>query len=132
MSKIKINKIVNLPKLTHRVFILLWIILGFALILKFCFNWLFPIAVESEAFIKLCDFIEKHIYIDYAMMYVFYMLNCNVVFLINSVKKKYKNILELILMNLLFTLGYLVKLLVGNAIGTIFKLIYINFNNVLK
>lgn len=56
-----VNKIVDLKQLVFRLWISLWIVLFILLIMKYCFGVWYPIVVDNEIFIKICNFIDETI-----------------------------------------------------------------------
>ena len=122
--KTKINKIVNLPKLVHRVFILLWVVLGLCLVLKFLFNQWYPIVVNSKLIILIEDYSNNHKWLYYAINYIFYSLSGNIIYLTATKQKMYSRAIKGILFNLLIILSFTMKAIFGNTIGMMIELIY--------
>ena len=73
-----INKIVDLPKLVKTIWIILWITLLMFLGLKLCFNIWYPIVVRSQTFIKVCDFIDNNLWLEFIIGLMCYLLNINI------------------------------------------------------
>lgn len=117
-----INRIVDMPKLVKRVWLVLWAMLFIAVFMKFCFNIWYPIVIENQMVINICDFIDNNIIFNYSIRIIFYLLNFNLVFLISIAKTKYKNKIFAILMNLLVIANFFIKTYF-NGIGTILELI---------
>lgn len=103
-----INKILNVPKLILRLWIILWVCLAILLVLKFCFGMWYPIVIENEWFLKLNDLI-KISWIKYLILSIFYLINANLLYLISCTKKKYINITEFTIINTLSILSFVIK-----------------------
>lgn len=109
--KQKVNEFVNLRKLVHRIYIILWVVLAICLILKFAFNWWFPIVVKNETFINICDFFDKNEIAKYILMGIFYVLSYNFTLPIafkfknSKIKKRY-----LLLLNLGYVTFFVLKI----------------------
>ena len=91
-----INKILNVPKLIRTIWFILWIILIILLIMKFCFGMWYPIVVKNEALLNFNDFICNS-WVRYLILFIFYFVSANVIYLTACLKKMYKNILEFII-----------------------------------
>ncbi len=103
-----INKILDVPKLIQRVWLLLWLLLIILLVMKFCFGIWYPIVIENEWFLKLNDLI-KISWIKYLILSIFYLINANLLYLISCTKKKYINITEFTIINALSILSFVIK-----------------------
>lgn len=95
-----IEKFVNLPRLIKTLYIMLWAILIAFVVLKLCFNIWYPIAVESVTFINICEFIDETKILKYVIMFVFYCVSANILFLTAIKRKFYKKIWHLVLVNI--------------------------------
>ncbi len=126
-----INKILDVPKLIRTIWIMLWVVLVILLIFKFCFNLWYPVVVENEVFINVCNFIDEHKWLSLIIMGFFYVLDININTLICTNKKKYDNWVFFIIMNIIILSNYVVKYfnsIIGN-IGEILMIIsYIIIN----
>lgn len=103
-----IDKILDIPKLIRRIWIILWLLLGILLVMKFCFGIWYPIVIENEWFLKLNDLI-KISWIKYLILSIFYLINANLLYLISCTKKKYINITEFTIINALSILSFVIK-----------------------
>lgn len=128
-----INKILDVPKLIRTIWIMLWVILIILLVFKFCFNLWYPIVIENEAFINICNFIDNHEWLSKTIMLLFYIINLNLLSLINMGKEKYSNILELIIINIIIVSVFFIKLLntiLGNVLEILFLFVAFSFVNI--
>lgn len=116
-----INKILDVPKLIRRLWLLLWILLAILLVMKFCFGIWYPIVVKNENLIAFNNFICNS-WSRYIILSIFYLLNANLLYLISSIKKKYNNILEFLLINILSIISFIVKCFNRN-IAIIFEIL---------
>lgn len=123
--EMKINKIVNLPKLVHRVFILLWVVLGFCLILKFLFHQWYPIVVESKLIIAFGNYVDEHKWLYYVINYIYYSFSGNIIILTALKQRMYKRVITGIVFNLLIIASFIIKAIFGNSIGMIVEIIYL-------
>ena len=82
------NKLLNVSKLIKRIWIILWVILGILLILKFCFNIWYPIVIKNQGLINICNFIDERMYLRISMNLILYLINIEFMFLICTMKKK--------------------------------------------
>lgn len=121
-----LSKILNVPKLIIRIWIILWISLFILIAMKFCFNIWYPIVIENEIVLAICNFIDNHWFPKCGMMLLFYFLNINIWFLTTIKKTKYENKFLFILMNLIYLIGYVLKYF-SNLVGVLFELIYLVF-----
>lgn len=134
-----INKILDVPKLVFRLWLSLWIVLFILLIMKYCFGVWYPIVVENEKFITICEFIDNNIWIKYILLSIFYLLSFNIFILTATNKKKYNKIYKIILVNILAICIFVIKYINSNIamileilfliiIPTIFNIKYNNFH----
>lgn len=126
MKKLKalINKMIDIPKLIITIWLLLWVILFMLVAFKFCFNIWYPIVVENEKFIAVCNFIDSVPCIRYIILFLFYMLNSNVVYLLAKAKDKYNNKTEIILLNITFVVAHIFKN-ISNLIGVALEVLFL-------
>lgn len=108
-----INKILNVPKLILRLWIILWVCLVILLVLKFCFGMWFPIVIENEWFLQLND-IFKNNWARYLILCAFYILSDNFLYLISCAKKKYDNWIEFTIIHALLITGFIIKCFFNN------------------
>lgn len=119
-----INKIVDIPKLVRRLWIILWITLFIFVIAKLCFNLWYPIVIENENFIKFGNFIDNNAYLKYIIYALLYLLNGNILFLTYTKKMKHTHILSLIIINFSTIAFYFIKNF-NNLIGCILEISFI-------
>lgn len=124
MEKIKklIDKILDVPKLIVTLWIILWLVLFILVAFKFCFNIWYPIVIENETFIAICNFIDSKLILRYAIYVLFYILNLNLVVLTSIRRYKYYNVWQFIIFNILIVCSYLLKML-SNVLGIVFEVI---------
>lgn len=120
MMKNFINKILDVPKLIRRIWLLLWILLAILLIMKFCFGIWFPIIIKNQIIINFDNWV-KGSWIKYIFSSIFYMFNANVVYLISCRKKKYSKLWEFIIINILAICSCTTKIIFGTIFGFIFE-----------
>ena len=126
-----INKIVDAPKLVKRIWILLWVVLIMLLIFKFCFGIWYPIAVENETFLKICNFVDANKILNLSIMGVFYVFSNNIIMLTCTNKKKYDNWLMALIVNFVIIANYMLKIFnstAGNIIEILMIVAYIVIN----
>ena len=104
-----INKILNVPKLIRRIWLLLWICLVILLVMKFCFGIWYPIVVKNVNLLKFNDFICNS-WVRYVILGMFYIINLNVLYLTSCVKRKYNKWYEVIIINVLIIGSFLLKI----------------------
>ena len=85
-----IEKFVDLPRLIKTLYIMLLAIMLVFVILKLVFNIWYPIAGESVTFINICEIIDGTKVIKYIIMFVFYCISANIIFLTNTKQKFYR------------------------------------------
>lgn len=120
-----IEKLVDLPKLVFRMWLLLWFTLIILLVMKFCFGIWYPIVVKSEAFINICNYIENTTWLSNLIMLIFYIFSITLTYLISCGKPKFNNIYELIIIEALIICSYFLKMFNNNAIGLILEIIFL-------
>lgn len=103
-----INKILDTKKLIFRLWIVLWLCLLILLVLKFCFNIWFPIIIENESFIKTNDYI-KNTWLKYLVSGFLYFVSANIIYLTSCKKKKYTKWYELLGINMIMTISFILK-----------------------
>lgn len=129
-----INKIVDVPKLVKTIWIILWITLLMFLGLKLCFNIWYPIVVESKTFIKVCDFIDNNLWLEFAIGIIIYVYSVNLFCLSCFKKLKYSSKLEFILINIALVIIYSFKFfsnIIGNLLE-VFLVIFLSIINMFK
>ena len=92
--------------------------------LKLCFNVWYPIVVESQTFIKVCDFIDNHLWLEFSIGIIFYLFNINIWFLTTIKTKKYTKCIYFMLLNFLILIVYVVKFF-HNTLGGFLEFIYL-------
>lgn len=118
-----VNKIVDLKQLVFRLWISLWIVLFILLIMKYCFGVWYPIVVDNEIFIKICDFINENKIVSLIITGIFYLLSANLICLTSMGKKTYHNKIETILFETIILGTYIIKIF-SNNIGMIIEVLY--------
>lgn len=107
-----IDKILDIPKLIRRIWIILWLLLGILLVMKFCFGIWYPIVIENEWFLKLNDYVQTS-WIKYLILALFYMFSDNFLYLISCSKSKYTNVTEFCIIQTLLLVGFIIKVRFG-------------------
>lgn len=115
-----INKILNVPKLILTIWIILWVILVLLLILKFCFGKWYPVIVNNEPFIDLCNFIDEHKWCYVLISGVLYFLSFNLFCLTCTAKKRFSLKLTII-NNLIIACGFTLKV-INSLAGNLFEI----------
>ena len=115
-----INKILDVPKLIRRIWILLWLLLIILLVMKFCFGIWYPIVIENENIIRVNDFIQGS-FLKYLIMGMFYTISGNLLYLISCKKAKYESIIEIIIISLMSIGSYILKMIIP-FLGTIVEI----------
>lgn len=113
-----ILKIVNLPKLIKRLWIILLASLFILVAMKLCFNTWYPIIVENDFIINICNFIDDNKIIKYIIAIILYLFNVNIIILISTIQKRYINKLIFIIINLIFIFVFTTKS-INSLIGSI-------------
>lgn len=117
-----INKILNVPKLILTLWIMLWIILAILLVMKFCFNMWYPIVINNEWFINMCNYIDDNRWISLILMGTFYVLNINILFLVGTGNKFYNKWYWILLGTSISILMFYLKML-SNILGLISEIV---------
>lgn len=130
-----IRKYVDIPKLSRRMLLLSWIMILAMVLGKMIFNISFPLYSNNKLFNDICDYIDNHSILKYIIMFIFYIINSNIFYLICTKANFVKNKLYLLIINILFSLCFVVKYF-SNLFGCILELvnllalsIYYNFKN---
>lgn len=129
-----INKILDVPKLIRRIWILLWLLLAMLLVMKFCFNMWYPIIINNETFNNVCNFIDNNKIVSYMIMFPFYYLATSLSYFISSVKRFYGSKKELVIISVLIICSFVTKAFLTYA-GLLFEvllLIIIPIFNLIK
>lgn len=108
-----VNKILDMPKLIRRVWILLWVSLAILLVMKFCFGIWYPIVIENENLNKLNDLITNS-WVKYFILALFYMFSGNLLYLISSTKRGYDYAWEMVGINTIIAAGFIIKIINNN------------------
>ena len=120
------NKIVDIPKLVIRFWIVLWLTLFIFVIAKLCFNVWYPIVVENQFIIKVCDYIDNNKILNYIILLFLYLLNANIIFLTMIKRKKFSKIIYFIVFNILQVGSYIAKYYY-NFLGIIIEILFVVF-----
>ena len=119
-----INKILNVPKLIRRIWLLLWILLAILLVMKFCFGIWYPVVSNNEIFNNMCKFIDNRKWLFKIVMLLFYILNFNLAFLTCIGQKKYYKWYYMLIVNILCIINFILKD-INNAIGLILEILFL-------
>lgn len=104
------ENLIDKKKLIRTLWFLSWIIIIFIVVLKLVFNKWFPIIVENYKLMCFSKDLDNTKIIKYLIFLSFYLLNGNMLYLTSSYKKKYKNKIELLIINILIIISYIIKL----------------------
>ena len=130
-----INKILNVPKLILRLWIILWVCLVILLVLKFCFGMWYPIVSNNETFNNICKFVDDNIIVYKILSLVLYVFSFNIIFLTATCKMKYDNWIWCLSINILAILVGILKInvsLAGNILEIVCIISYIIINFICK
>ena len=119
-----LDKILDMPKLIKTIWIMLWIILVILLIFKFCFGMWYPIVVDNESFMNVCNFVDENKWLYNLLLYIFYMFNFYIGYLTCRGMKKFPK-WYMIIIALIVALGISLLKQFNNAIGLIVEIIFI-------
>lgn len=119
-----IDKILDVPKLIRTIWLMLWIILIILLVLKFCFNQWYPIVIENQWFKNLCDFIDNNKWCYNVLLYLLYIFNFYIGYLICRGLKRFPN-WYISVGAILLGLGISLIKQYNNAIGLIIEIIFV-------
>lgn len=119
-----IEKLVDVPKLVRRVWLILWITLAIFVVAKLCFNMWYPIVIDNEFIINICLKIDNNEIIKYIIMLLLYVTNANFFFLTCVKEKKYNKTIHLVVMNLMFVICQTLKYFY-NTYGNIFEIVLV-------
>lgn len=117
-----VSKILDVPKLIRRIWLILWITLFLLVLMKFLFNKWYPIVVDNETLMNLFYFIDSKSYIKYIIAIVLYIINLNIWFMTNIKQMKYSKINHFIMINILIVISYFMKCYM-NILGVLFEVI---------
>lgn len=108
-----VNKILDVPKLIRRVWILLWLMLIILLVMKFCFGIWYPIVIENEHLLNFNEIIGKS-WARYIILAIFYIFSGNLLYFISCTKKKYDYAWELVGINTIIAASFIIKIINSN------------------
>ena len=114
--------LIDYRKLIKRIWLILWLILLMLVIAKLLFNKWYPIVVDNEKFITICNYIDKHNIIKYIIMLFFYILSNNLWYLTATKQKRIKGMKNFITLNVLVIGTFVVKHF-NNNVGAIVECI---------
>lgn len=117
-----INKILDVPKLIMRIWILLWLLLAILLVMKFCFGIWYPVVINNENLIKFNDLI-KGSFARYIFSGVFYVLSSNILYLTSCKKLKYDSPIETIIINCMSVAALTFKILIP-PVGIVIEILF--------
>lgn len=119
-----INKLLDVPKLIRRLWVILWIVEILLIVMKFCFNIWYPIIIENEKIVVICDFIDSSPILSSSIMLLFYLLNENIQYLTSTQRIKYSKKKYLIIFNIIFIVNFIIKSY-SIDIGGIIEIVYL-------
>ena len=119
-----ISKILDVPKLIRRIWIILWITLFLLVLMKLLFNEWYPIVVDNENVTKVFIFIDNNYILDCIIRFLFYLTNSFITYL-TCCKKIKPNIIEDIFLPLIALLSFIVKTFVNNYLAFIIEMIMV-------
>lgn len=126
-----IKKIVNMPKLIKTIWFLLWAILIGLVVLKLTFNKWYPIIMEENTFVKICNFIDKHNVLKFGANFILFILTSNIIFLTFIGKWKYKNLINTLIINTILIVIFVIKnfnTMIGSLLDIALILLSIVYN----
>ncbi len=103
-----INRILDMPKLIRTIWFILWIILIILLVMKFCFGIWYPIIIKNNDFININNYI-KTTWLKYVVSGIFYFFSLNILYLTSCIKFKYSKWYEIIINNIIISIGFYLK-----------------------
>ena len=118
-----INKILNVPKLILRIWILLWVLLVILLIMKFCFGIWYPIASNNQIFNDVCNFIDDRDWLYKIISFILYFISGNIISLTYMGQKKYRNLLTLIIVNIFIISCGIIKIF-NSVAGNVYEILF--------
>lgn len=118
-----INKILDVPKLIIRIWIILWICLIILLVMKFCFGIWYPIVIKNQILLDMSNYIDNS-WIKYLILSSFYLLSSNLIYLIACRKYKYNTVYEILFINTIIVVTFIVKCF-NNYLGFIGEFIFL-------
>ena len=103
-----IDKILDMPKLIRRLWLLLWILLVILLVMKFCFGIWYPVVSNNAIFNSVCNFIDDNRIYYIILGLILYIFSVNIIVLTCMGKRKYDNWIMVIIINIfIITFGIL-------------------------
>ena len=114
-----INKILDVPKLVRRIWLLLWFLL-----IILCFGIWYPVISNNKVFNDICTYIDNRRWLFKTIMLLFYILNFNVVFLTNIGQKWYSKLKCILYVNLLCIANFILKDF-NNGVGLILEILFL-------
>lgn len=87
----------------------MWITLLLMVVLKLCFNYYYPIVIENSKLLEISYYIDEHKWLDYPLRFIVYCINSLFISLCVLKEKWFKKKWHLIIMMLLFGVGFVFK-----------------------
>lgn len=128
-----INKILDMPKLVRRIWLLLWILLVILLVMKFCFGIWYPIVSNNKIFNNVCSFIDDNRIIYNGIGLILYIFSVNIITLSCLNKKKYDNWIMLLIMNVIIISMFFIKnyfAMIGNILEIVYMTLFFVIINI--
>lgn len=126
-----INKLLDVPKLIRRLWVILWIVEILLIVMKFCFNIWYPIIIENENIIKISNFVDNSRFLQILFQLIFYIINFNLVYLIATKRKFYSKIYEPLVLNILIIANFFIKDY-SNSLGLILEFVLLILLPIIK
>lgn len=104
------EELIDKKKLIRTLWFLVWLIIIFIVLLKLVFNKWFPIIIENYKLMCFSKKLDNTRVLKYFVFLSFYLLNGNMLYLTSSYKKKYKNKIELFIIDILIILSFIIKI----------------------
>lgn len=116
-----INKILDVPKLILRIWIILWMCLAILLVMKFCFGIWYPVVSNNEIFNNVCKFIDENKWLHDGISYILYVFSFNLTYMtcrgLTKYSKWYMYIIAIII-----TIGLAILKQFNNTVGFIIEI----------
>ena len=119
-----VDKILDVPKLILTIWIMLWAMLIILLVMKFCFGMWYPIVVENESFMNVCNFVDENKWLYLIIMGILYEINTIFMFFICCNYRKFPNIISIVIILVIGLTIYTLKNL-NNIVGMLLEIFMI-------
>lgn len=121
-----IDKILDMPKLIRRLWLLLWILLVILLVMKFCFGIWYPVVSNNEVFINVCEFIDNNRIVLIIITGILYIFNGHLIYLTCTSNRKYKRWYFALILTIVLVIMFPIKYF-NNSLGLVLEVLYIIF-----